>query len=475
VAARYDAVVVGSGPNGLAAAIVLARAGRKVLVREAQEQPGGGARSLELTLPGFIHDLCSAIHPMGISSPYFKELELEKYGLFWEQPEIPFAHPLDGGEAAFAYRSLDETCRGLGADGEAWRRHFAHLVEGWDTLSAMLLAHPVRVPADPLLMTRFGLHAMRSAAAFCVEEFDGQKARALLGGCAAHSFAPLTRAFTAGMGFALATPAFALGWPAARGGSQEITQALINCFKAAGGELECGAPVASLDALPEARAVLFDTTPINMASIVGDALPGWYQALLRNYKRGPGVFKLDYALDGPVPWTNAECGKAGTLHLGGTLDEIAAAEAQVNDGQVPERPFVLCAQQSVFDVTRAPVGKHTFYAYCHVPNGCTVDMTERVEAQLERFAPGFKDRVMARAVKSPLQLEATNQNYLGGDIANGEPFGLQLFARPVPSLTPWATPNPKFFLCSAATPPGPGVHGMCGVFAAKAALSSALK
>ena len=475
MSARYDAVVVGSGPNGLAAAIVLARAGRKVLVREAQPAPGGGARSLELTLPGFVHDLCAAIHPMGASSPFFKELSLEQHGLVWEHPEIPFAHPLDGGEAAFAYRSLEETCAGLGGDGDAWRRHFAHLVEGWDTLSAMLLAHPVRVPADPLLMTRFGLHAMRSAMAFGVEEFDGPKARALLGGCAAHSFAPLTTAFTTGMGLALATPAFAVGWPAAGGGSQKITDALIGCFKAAGGELECGAPVVSLASLPETKAVLFDTTPSGMVTIVGDTLPGWYTALLRNYKRGPGVFKADYALDGPVPWTNAQCAKAGTLHLGGTLEELAASEAQVNDGQAPERPFVLCAQQSAFDATRAPKGQHTFYAYCHVPNGCPVDMTERVEAQVERFAPGFRDRVMARAVKTPLQLEATNQNYLGGDIANGEPFGLQLFARPVPSLTPWATPNPRYFLCSAATPPGPGVHGMCGVHAAKAALASVLR
>jgi phytoene dehydrogenase-like protein len=473
--AAYDAVVVGSGPNGLAAAIVLARAGKSVLVREAQKTPGGGARSELLTLPGFVHDTCSAIHPMGISSPIFKGLGLDAFGLVWEHPEIPFAHPLDGGEAAFAYRTLDETCAELGGDGDAWRRHFAHLVENWETLSGMLLAHPVRVPSDPLLMARFGLHAMRSAQAFCIEEFDTPKARALLAGCAAHSFAPLTRAFTTGMGLALATPAFALGWPAARGGSAKITEALIACFKASGGEVECGAPVTSLAALPECKAVLFDTTPIGMVDLCGDALPNWYVSLLRNYKRGPGVFKADYALDGPMPWANPRCAKAGTVHIGGTLEEIAAAEAQVNEGHVPERPFILVAQQSMFDPTRAPRGQHTLYAYCHVPNGCTVDMTERIEAQLERFAPGFRDKVMARAVKTPLQLEAGNQNYLGGDIANGEPFGLQLFARPVPSLTPWATPNPKLFLCSAATPPGPGVHGMCGLHAAKAALASVLR
>ena len=475
MAGRYDAVVVGSGPNGLAAAIVLARAGRSVLVREAAPEAGGGTRSAQLTLPGFVHDICSAIHPMGASSPLFKELALESFGLQFAHPEIPFAHPLDHGEAAFAHRSLEATCAGLGGDGDAWRRHFAHLVESWDTLAGMLLAHPVRVPADPLLMARFGLDAMRSAHAFGIEEFDGEKARALLAGVAGHSFAPLTHAFTVGMALALTTPAFAVGWPAIRGGSGKLTEALVACFKAAGGVLELSAPVKSLEEFPEAKAVLFDTTPLGMATVVGDTLPGWYLKLLRNYRHGPGVFKLDYALSGPMPWTNRDCGKAGTLHLGGTLDEIALSEKQVNDGEVPQKPYVLVAQQSAFDPTRAPAGKHTLWAYCHVPNGCTVDMTSRIEAQLERFAPGFKDLVLARAAKAPKDFEAFNSNYVGGDIANGAPFGLQIFSRPVPSLTPWATPNPRFFLCSAATPPGPGVHGMCGLHAAKAALGGVLR
>jgi phytoene dehydrogenase-like protein len=466
----FDAAVVGSGPNGLAAAIELARAGRKVKLFEAQPTLGGGARSAELTLPGFTHDLCSAIHPLAASSPFFQSLPLERFGLKWCYPKLELAHPLDDGRAAVLARSLEETAATLGPDGEAWMRWMGPFVERWEDFKEVLFAPVTRPPKSPLLLARFGMVALRSAFNFAEEEFEGPLAKALFAGCAAHSFGKLEAPLTASFGFVLAVAGHAVGWPSPRGGTQKLTDALIGYFKSLGGEVEASAPIVSLEQLGECRQVFFDTSAAAMASICGPELPQRYHRAIARFRPGVAVFKLDCALDGPMPWTAEACRRAGTLHLGGTLPQLAQSEAAVNDGLCAERPYVLVAQQSLFDETRAPAGKHTLWAYCHVPNGSTFDMTERIEAQLERFAPGFKSRVLKRAVKTPQQMEAGNANYRGGDISCGSLDGAQLFFRPVVSRTPWATPNPRIFLCSSATPPGPGVHGMCGFWAARAAL-----
>jgi phytoene dehydrogenase-like protein len=471
---RFDAIIVGSGPNGLAAAIELARAGKKVKVLEAQPTLGGGARSAALTLPGFVHDVCSAIHPLAASSPFFQSLPLEKFGLTWQYPRSELAHPLDDGTAAVLERSLTDTAATLGRDGEKWIKLMKPFVDRWDDFKPALFNPVTRPPSAPVLFARFGLHAMRSAFDFAEEEFEGPHAKALFAGCAAHSFSRLQSPLTASFGFILAIAGHAVGWPSPRGGTQKLTDALIGYLQSLGGEVHASTPVETLAQLDEAKLVFFDTSARTMVKICGDALPERYHRAIAGFHKGPGIFKLDYALSGPMPWTASVCRRAGTLHLGGTLPQVAQSEAETNDGVPPVRPYVLVAQQSVFDETRAPAGQHTLWAYSHVPNGSTFDMTERIEAQLERFAPGWKQLVLARSTKTPADVEANNANYAGGDISAGSIEGSQLFFRPNVSLTPWATPNPRLFLCSSSAPPGPGVHGMCGFWAARTAIDRGL-
>jgi len=466
-----DAVVVGSGPNGLAAAIELARAGRTVRVLEARETIGGGIRTAELTLPGFAHDVCSGCHPMGALSPYFRALPLAAHGLTWIHPPASVAHPLDGQPAVLLRRSLAETAGELGADGRAWERLFAPLLREPHALLSDLLA-PVRVPKHPLRMARFGLRGLLPATTFFRSRFKGERARALLAGCAAHSILPLDKPLTAAVGMIFAFTGHVVDWPIAAGGSRAIADALASYLRALGGHIETGRWVRSLADLPPARVVLFDTSPAQLADVGEPVLPAGYVSRLQRFRYGPGIFKLDWALDGPIPWRDARCLEASTVHLGGTLEEIAAGEAAVWRGEHPERPFVLLVQQSQFDATRAPAGRHTGYAYSHVPARSTLDLTEVVERQIERFAPGFRDRILARHVMRTEDVERENPNYVGGAITGGVSDLWQFFARPVPRLDPYSTPNPRLFLCSASTPPGGGVHGMCGYFAARSALRS---
>jgi phytoene dehydrogenase-like protein len=467
--AAYDAIVVGAGPNGLAAAITLARAGYSVLVHEAKKTVGGGARSAALTLPGFVHDVCSAIHPLGVVSPFFRTLPLAEYGLQWIYPPAALAHPFDNGTAAVLERAVEATGETLGQDAAAYRRLMAPLVATWDRLAGMVLG-PLQLPRHPLVLLRFGRLALRSARRLAEGRFAGEHARAFFGGLAAHAIMPLERPPTAAFGLILGLLGHTAGWPLPRGGSQQISNALADYLRALGGALVTDAPVASLDELPPARAVLCDVTPRQLLRLAGHRLPAGYQRQLTRYRYGPGAFKVDWALDGPIPWRAPACARAATLHLGGTLTEIAASERAVWHGECVDRPFVLVAQQSLFDPTRAPAGKHTAWAYCHVPHGSPWDMTERIERQIERFAPGFRDRVLARSVLSPAQLEHYNANYIGGDINGGVQDLWQLFTRPVPRLVPYATPVPGLYICSSSTPPGGGVHGLCGYFAARAAL-----
>lgn len=463
----YDAVVIGSGPNGLAAAITLLRAGRSVLVVEANETPGGGARSAELTLPGFVHDVCSAVHPLAANSPFFRTLPLEQHSLEWIHPPAPLAHPLDDGTAVILERSIEATSETLGADEDAYRKLMSPLVRDWPRLEPALLA-PLKLPRHPLTLARFGWRALRSAKGLAGSLFKDERARALFAGLAAHSMLPLENTATAAFGLVLGITGHAVGWPAPRGGSQKITDALVAYFKSLGGEVVVGRRVESVDEFPQARVVLCDLTPRGLLRVAGHRLPASYRRRLGRYRYGPGAFKLDWALDGPVPWRAKECLRAGTVHLGGTLDEIAASERAAWKGEHAEKPFVLLAQPSLFDPTRAPEGKHTVWAYCHVPNGSDVDMTERIEKQIERFAPGFRDRVLARSVMPPSELERRNANLVGGDINGGAQDIRQLFVRP--TLRLYSTPDKRLYICSSSTPPGGGVHGMCGYHAARAAL-----
>ena len=464
-----DAVVVGAGPNGLAAAIVLARAGRSVLVLEAADSVGGGMRTAELTLPGFRHDVCSAIHPGAVGSPFLRSLPLEEHGLEWIHSPAPLAHPFDDGTAVLLERSVATTADGLGEDGAAYRRLFEPLVGVADDLADLLLA-PLRRPRHLRAAARLAANALLPATMVARRRFAAERARALFGGLAAHSILPLSKPPSGAIGLALGLFGHAFGWPLPRGGSQAIADALASYLRSLGAEIRCGCRVESLAELRGARVVLLDVAPRQFLALAGDALPSLYRRRLAGYRYGPGVFKLDLALEGSIPWAAEECGRAATVHLGGALGEIAGAEAQVAGGGHPERPFVLLAQQSLFDATRAPSGKHTVWAYCHVPNGSTVDMADRVEAQIERFAPGFRDRILARHALGPAALERYNANYVGGDIAGGLQDLRQLFTRPVARLDPYSTPLPGVYLCSSSTPPGAGVHGMCGFHAARAAL-----
>ncbi len=462
-----DAVVVGSGPNGLAAAVELARGGASVRVLEARDEIGGGTRSAALTLPGFVHDVCSGCHPMGILSPFFRGLPLDAHGLRWVQPPASVAHPLDGQPAVLLRRSLADTARELNEDADAYARLFAPFLRQPHELLADLLG-PLRLPKHPLQMARFGLPGLLPATTALRARFRGVRARAVLAGCAAHSILPLERPLTAAVGMIFALTAHIEDWPVAAGGSQAIAEALASYLRQLGGHIETGRRVRSLADIPPARVVLFDTSPAQLADVCAPLLPAGYLRRLRRYRYGPGVFKLDWALDGPIPWRDPRCLEAATVHLGGTLEEIAAAEAAVWRGEHPPRPFVLVVQQSQFDV-RAPAGQHTGYAYCHVPAGSTVDCTAAIEQQVERFAPGFRDRILARHMMRTADFERDNPNYLGGAITGGVSDLFQFFTRPVARLDPYSTPHPRLFICSAATPPGGGVHGMCGYFAAQSA------
>ena len=459
--------MVGSGPNGLAAAIELARNGRSVLVLEAAEQAGGGMRTAELTLPGFHHDVCSSIHPMGLASPFFKRLPLD---VEWIHPDAPAAHPLDGGRAVMLERSVSQTAAQLGRDGATYQRLMAPFVTGWDRMDREALG-PVRpFLRGPFLMLRFAWAGLRSAESL-VSRFRGVEARALFSGIAAHSVIPLSWVPSAAAGMALGTIAHRFGWPMARGGSGSLARALLGYLHTLGGKVETGVPVRRLKDIPDARVKLLDVTPRQFVTMAGDELPANWKRRYERFKYGPGVVKVDYALSQPVPWSNPEVRRAATVHLGGTFEEVARAEAESWEGRHAERPFVLGVQTSLFDPTRAPEGKHTFWAYCHVPHGSPLDVSGWIEDQIERFAPGFRDCVLARHVMTPDRLEVYNMNYVGGDITGGAMTMRQLFTRPVVQMDPYRTPIPGVFLCSSSTPPGGGVHGMCGFHAARSAMA----
>lgn len=462
-----DAVVVGSGPNGLAAAITLARAGLSVTVFEEYPTIGGGTRTEELTLPGFWHDVCSAVHPLGVASPFFLSLPLHEHGLEWIYPEIQLAHPLPDGTSALLHRSLDKTAELLGSDGKAYLRLMSPLVRQWDDLAPDLLA-PLHYPQHPLAMLLFGLRGINSAKRLGNACFKQPAARALFAGLAAHSFLPLTEPLSAAFGLILGALGHVAGWPVAKGGSRMIAAALASYLRSLGGEIVTDAGITSLTELPKARLTMLDLTPRQLLKI--DApLPERYRRRIEAYRYGPGVFKIDWALDAPIPWASEGCRRAATVHLAGTADELARSEQEVSEGKHPHHPFVLLAQPTLVDPSRAPLGKHVGWAYCHVPHGSSVDMTERIEAQVERFAPGFRNLVLARHTRTCVQLERYNRNLIGGDINGGIQDLRQFMARPT-LFAPYRTPLKGLYLCSSGTPPGGGVHGMCGYHAASLAL-----
>jgi len=469
----YDCVVIGSGPNGLAAAIEIARAGRSVIVIEGHKTPGGGMRSEELTLPGYVHDVCSAVHPMSVASPFMKDIgpRLAGFGLDFVHPDVALAHPLDDGRAAAMHRSLEQTMEGLGRDAGAYRRLFAPLLRDADKLFGQLLGPPA-LPKHPLAVAGFGIRALPSAMSLARGWFSTEAARALFAGNAAHSVLPLDRPLTSAVGLMLMLAGHAAGWPVAKGGSGSITRAMIKYLESLGGEVVCGWRIRSLDELPQHRSVIFDTGPAAMAEIAADRLPLNFRKRLKRFRYGPGVCKVDYALSEAVPWTADVCRRAGTVHVGGSLDELVKAEVAPWQGRHSEKPYVLVAQQSVCDPGRAPEGKHTLWAYSHVPNGSSVDASEAIDNQIERFAPGFRDCVIGRVVRTADQYASYNPNLVGGDVTGGANDWTQILTRPVVRWRPHTTPNRRLFLCSASTPPGAGVHGMGGYWAAKAALEN---
>jgi phytoene dehydrogenase-like protein len=464
----YDFVVVGSGPNGLVAGIVLAKAGASVLIVEASDAPGGGCRTAEVTLPGFLHDICSAVYPMGVLSPAFRELGLEQLGVRFVWPDVELAHPLPETEPALLMRSIEATSAALGQDEEPWRELLQPFCRA-DFIQSLL--RPMWFGLDFFWRkARFGPVALRSCKGLVHARFKGVAARALFAGCAAHSMLALDRLGSASFGLVLAAAGHVAGWPVVHGGSQEITRALTRCFVQHGGVLELHRPVSALKQLPLSKAILFDLNPRQVAAICSDALPSSFRDRLLAFRRGPGVFKIDWALDGPIPWSQTACRRAATVHIGGTFEEIAQAEADVAAGRAPTQPFVLLSQPSLFDHTRSPAGKEVAWGYCHVPNGCTEDMTTRIESQIERFAPGFRDCVLARHTMNSPQLERYNPAMRGGDISGGANDLVQSIFRPTVRWNPYSTPNPRIFLCSSSPPPGGGVHGMCGRWAAETAL-----
>ncbi len=469
-----DAIVIGGGPNGLAAAIELARAGRSVRIYEAAETVGGGTRSAELTLPGFVHDVCSAAHPLGVASPFFRSMNLSRHGLEWAQPEAPVAHALTPERSIVLERDLADhgaaLADALGQDAAAWARLFGHLAGESERLLPSLLRPVIRMPRHPILMARFGLPALLPATTLARLTFREPAARALFAGLAAHSMLRLGQPLSASFGLVLGLLAHAVGWPVARGGSGQIAAALEAKARSLGVEIETGRRIEALAELPPARAVLFDLTPRQILAVAGDRLPAGYRRQLERFRYGPGVHKLDWALDGPIPWRDPATSRAGTVHLGGPIRDIAASEDAIHRGRVSDRPFVLLVQPTIADPSRAPVGKHVAWAYCHVPNGWDGDATDVIEAQVERYAPGFRDLVLGRSVRGAKAIEAYDANYIGGDINGGVQDVRQLLFRPVFRWNPYTTPDPGLFVCSSSTPPGGGVHGMSGVHAANAAM-----
>lgn len=463
--------MIGAGPNGLAAAIELARSGLSARIYEANETIGGGARSAELTLPGFTHDICSAVHPLALGSPFFSTLPLANYGLEFIHSPIALAHPFDNGTAAILERSVELTTERLGRDRSAYRNLMTPFVERWRDLAEDIL-NPPRLPRHPLITARFGIKAIRSAKAFAESTFQEDKTRALFAGLAAHSFLSLDRLATSAFGLVLGLLAHTNGWPIAKAGSQSISNALAAYFKDLGGEIVTGHRVGSLAELPAAKAILCDLTPRQLLQVAGESLPSRFRRKLTRYRYGPAAFKLDWALNAPVPWRSSECSRAATIHLGGSFAEILQSEQLVNAGQHPERPFVILCQPTLFDRSRAPQGKHTLWAYCHLPNGSQVDMTRNIENQIERFAPGFRDCILARSVLTPAKLEQHNANLIGGDINGGSQHLTQMFTRPTARL--YSTPKKGLYICSSSTPPGGGVHGLCGYHAARIALRKTL-
>jgi len=463
---NYDAIVVGSGPNGLAAAITLSKKMRSVILLEGKETIGGGCRSAETTLPGFVHDICSTAHPLAVSSSFFKQLDLHHYGLAWVHPEIPLAHPFEDGSAVYLHRSLDVTAHALGRDGRAYKKLLAPFVRSCDRLLSAIL-RPIPFPADPLLMARFALSALPSAEGLGERRFTRPQTRALFAGLAAHAMIPLDQPATAAFGIILATLAHAVGWPFVEGGSQNLADALSRCFLERGGEIVTSHPVHSLKDIPEASYYFFDITPRQLLHIDGLGLSDHYRQRLTGYRYGPGVYKMDWALREPIPWKADVCRKAGTVHLGNSDEEIAASVRCVNQGDISSAPYVMLAQQSLFDPSRCPEGRHTAWAYCHVPQGSKIDMADSIEKKIERYAPGFRDIILARSTLSADAMEMYNPNYVGGDINGGQQDIFQLYTRPVAALNPYRTSQRNMYICSSSTPPGGGVHGLCGYYAAR--------
>lgn len=466
---KYDSIVIGSGPNGLSAAIELAKNGQKVLVVEGSDSVGGGTRTSELTLPGFKHDYCSAVHTLGVLSPYLKSLPLQDFGLKWCYPEASVAHPMDGEPSLLLKKSVVDTAAQFGKDEASWIKVFDYLRQNGIELLEDALG-PLGFPKNPLLFARFGLKALLPASTFCNLHFKDKRAKALFAGCAAHSILPLDYFFTAALGLIFGVAGHLENWPVVAGGSHNLTKSMASYFESLGGEIKLSHWVNDLNTLPDAKAYVFDTDPIQLGRIAGSALSESYKKRLGKYNHGPGCFKIDWALDGPIPWKDKNTLKASTVHIGGTLEEIAMSERLAWEGKHSDQPFVLLCQQSMFDESRAPDGKHTGYAYCHVPNGSKKDMTLEIENQIERFAPGFRDIILDRKTISTQQFQAYNPNYLGGAVTGGAADVTQLFTRPVARWNPYTTPNPRIYICSASTPPGGGVHGMCGYWAARAVI-----